>query len=378
MAHKVTFYNLGNADSTLLELENGKKILFDFANVKSENDSNDKRCDLPFELNKVVKDDFDVVCFTHADKDHVFRFSEYFYLEHAKKYQDGERKKIKELWIPAHLITDTDLKEEDAKILRQEARFRLKNKTNNVRVFSRPEKFKAWCEKQTEIVYDDIKHLIVDAGKCVPGFENKESNDVELFVHSPFASETQSMDRNSQAIVIQATFNNKSESKLILGADIDCDVWADIIKITKHFKREFRLEWDIFHVSHHSSYTALSTEKGKDKTIPEENIKWMFEKQGKSSSIIVSPSKPIPLKNSKEDEDVQPPHRQAANYYIDVMSGKAGEFIVTMEYPTKEEPEPIVFELRSQGIEKLKTEKQKLEAAKKVLTTAPIKQPWRE
>lgn len=48
--------------------------------------------------------------------------SDFFYLEHAKKYQNGDRIKIKELWVPAAMITEEG-SEDEARILQSEARF---------------------------------------------------------------------------------------------------------------------------------------------------------------------------------------------------------------------------------------------------------------
>src|SRR5690606_14646595 len=68
---KVTFYPLGNADSTLIDLTNGEKILFDYANRRCPDDKEDKRADLPVELRKDLgsRDYYDVVAFTHLDQD---------------------------------------------------------------------------------------------------------------------------------------------------------------------------------------------------------------------------------------------------------------------------------------------------------------------
>jgi len=51
--HKITFYPLGNADTCRIDLANGKKILFDYANVRDKNDKYDLRID----LEKALKDD---------------------------------------------------------------------------------------------------------------------------------------------------------------------------------------------------------------------------------------------------------------------------------------------------------------------------------
>jgi hypothetical protein len=335
--HRITFYPIGNADTTLIELKNDKKILFDYADMRCKDDPEDKRIDLPTTLNKSVKGNYYAVCFTHADDDHIHGFSEYFYLEHAAKYQSKDRKKINELWVPAAVLIEEGC-DDDAKILRAEARHRLKNKSG-IKVFSRAKKMKDWCDAQEDIDYESVKHLFIDAGKLVPGLQ-KETDGIEFFVHSPFASETQSIDRNREAITVQATFDDYNETKLIMGSDITHDVWIDIVKITKHFKNEARLLWDIFHISHHCSYTALSQEKGKTKTMPVPEVKWLFETQGRKKGRIISPSWDIP-----REETTQPPHKEAAEYYKSVADLNSGEFLVTMEEPSIQSPEPLVIEI---------------------------------
>ncbi len=348
--HRIRFYPLGNADTTLITLSNGKNILWDYANMKNEEDSDDKRCDLPHELNKVVKEDYDIVTFTHADRDHINRFSEYFYLEHAKKYQDSSRKKIKEMWVPASVVLDTHA-EDEARILKAEARHRLKSKSG-ILIFSRPKKMKDWCDDQEDISYDEVKHLFVDAGKLVPGL-SLANDGVEFFSHSPFKSESKNIDRNAEAIVAQATFNDKCNTKLILSSDCTWEVWEDIVTVTKYKGNESKLEWDIFHIPHHCSYLSLSDEKGTDITKPTENIKWMYETKGNRRGRLISPSKTIPKKGTDQDKDKQPPHRQAANYYKQVASSKNGEFLVTMESPNKDNPNTILMQVDTINCSKL-------------------------
>lgn len=335
-AHSLTFFPIGNADTTLIKLTNGQNVLIDYAHMRCDVDD-DKRIDLPTAMNKQVTGDFDVVCFTHADEDHICRFSEYFYLEHASAYQSDDRKKIKELWVPANILVETNV-DGDARILRSEARCRLKNKSG-IRVFSRPKKLKDWCDAQEDICFDDIKHLIVDAGTIVPGF-TIGVNGVEFFAHSPFASGSLDIDRNNESIVVQATFNDVCNTKLLLGSDVDNDAWTDIVKITKRYKNEERLRWDLFHISHHSSYTAIGPNKGEDETEPNPEVKWLIEEMGNPRCRIISPSWEI-----VSIDTVQPPHRQAANYYKRITKGKNGVYHVTMEHPDKKNPDELTFDI---------------------------------
>lgn len=79
--HIVRFFPIGNADTCLIELANGRRVLFDFADMHNPNDPDDKRCDLEKELRDILGDDkvIDVVAFTHLDRDHCHRAKEIFF-----------------------------------------------------------------------------------------------------------------------------------------------------------------------------------------------------------------------------------------------------------------------------------------------------------
>ena len=352
---KLTFSPLGNADCTLIDLINGEKILFDYANRRNPEDKDDKRIDLPADLRKDLgtRDYYDVVTFTHLDQDHYDGMTEFFYLEYDKAYQgkvDGKaRVKMNIMWVPAAVITE-ELEEEESKVIQEEARYRLKQK-KGIRIFSTPQRLEGWL-KDNKMKLADVQHLITDAGQLAPEF-NLKDHGVEFFVHSPFATRQDDNDlevRNDDAIVMQATFQVQSvDTKLLLFADINYDVIDDIVKQTNYHDNEARLEWHVFKLSHHCSYTAVGPDKGDDKTEPSDNVDWLFREQGQAAGILVSTSKPIPKKGTKEDEDVQPPHRQAANFYRDIAKEKSGEFIVTMEHPSTSEPKPLVIEIDQFG-----------------------------
>jgi hypothetical protein len=355
---RLTFYPLGNADCCLMDLINGKKLLFDYADTRCKNDEEDKRIDLPTELRKDLKAAgrtyYDVVAFSHLDQDHTCGSSEFFFFEHDKIYQSYDRIRISEMWVPAAIIIeDKDTLGEEHAIIQREARYRLRNK-KGIRVFSRPGLLKDWLAKQG-LTLDQVSHLITDAGQIVPSFKRDEDG-VEFFSHSPFAkrlNEREVVDRNSDSLVLHVTFfDYGTETKLILGADSPFDVLSDIVDVTRWHEHEERLEWDMFKLPHHCSYLSLGPDKGKDKTEPIPNVKWLFEDQGKEGAIVVSTSKPIP----NEDTD-QPPHRQAANYHKDNVQSKNGEFRVTMEFPSISKPEPLVIEIGAGGAKVVKRNK---------------------
>lgn len=348
MQHRVTVYNLGNADTCRIELAGGQQLLFDYADTRNPKDPNDRRADLPRLLREALgkRTMFDVVAFTHADNDHVCGAAAFFHLEHNAAYQGSDRVRINELWVPAAFIIESrDNLGADAQALQAEARYRLV-KGAGIRVFSRPDRLATWLASKN-IRIADRTHLITDAGKTVSGF-TLAGKGVEFFVHSPFAHRQNNgeiVDRNDCSLVLQATFQTTAEPvRLMLSADIAHEILSELIGITRAHGNDKRLMWDIFKLPHHCSYKSLSAEKGVSETTPDAPIKWLFETQGRKGGIIVSTSDPIPT----TDTD-QPPHRQAANYYRRIAAQCGYQFIVTMEHPSVQAPEPLVITIDQAG-----------------------------
>ena len=355
MKAKVHFFPLGNADTLRIDLADGRKLLVDYADVRNRDDQDDLRCDLPDELRrdlwKAGRDHYDAVCITHLDNDHCKGFGDFFWLEHAKVYQDDNRIRIHELWVPAAAVLEENLKD-DARLIRAEARHRLKA-GKGVLIFSRPDRLKQWMEKN-DIDYESRKHLIVDAGRLIPGYKKEDAAQAEFFVHCPFGwrlDDTTVIDRNEASIVMQVTFRQGGhDSYLLLGSDINHETISEMVQLTRRHGNADRLLWDLMKLFHHCSYLALGPERGIDETKAVPDVQWLFETQGRERSVIVSPSWLIPAKGSTEDDDVQPPHRQAANHHRRVAKQLDGQFTVTMKEPSPTRPRPFGYEITAFGV----------------------------
>lgn len=353
---QITCYPLGCADTTLIELRDGRRMLVDYAHTKS-GEADDKRCDLPTllkaDLKAAGRSSYSVVAFTHLDDDHCCGASDFFHLEWATKYQGDGRQKIETLWVPAGALTEENL-DGDARIIRSEARHRLRN-GKGIKVFSRPERLRDWFYREG-LNIDDFRHCFVDAGRLVGGF-TLAADGVEFFAHSPHAVRTNERgleDRNGDSLVFQTRFlEGGFQTDILFSGDVTYAELAEIVDITKYHKNDDRLHWNVYHLPHHCSYTALGPDKGVDKTIPVEQVKWLCETQGEANGYIISPSKPIPWKGTPEDRDVQPPHRQAAEYYRTDVLSSANRLLVTMSEPSSVSPKPIVISITSTGAVKI-------------------------
>ena len=359
---KINFYPLGNADTCLVKLTNGLQFVFDYADMNDPDDPKDK-C-IP--LAKQFKDDIgwpkckeiDVLAFTHGDNDHVKGASEMFWLEHAEKYQGKDRVKFKELWVPAAMIIEENV-EDDTKIIRAEARHRFLTKSG-IKVFARPEHLKKWLESNGRNLAD-YQHLIVNAGRCVPGF-TLEDQGVEFFTHSPFSKTTDEgvLDRNDNCLVMQATIREGTrDSRFLITADSTSESWVEIVQATHAHKNDERLAWDLFKIPHHCSYLSMAAEKGKTKTKPTPEFEWLLE-QGTERAVMVSSSWPVPT--TTED---QPPHVETYRRYKETADKLDADLVVTMEHPSKSNPKPVVISIDTSGV----TMKREIASAISIVTS---------
>lgn len=359
---KIIFYPIGNADTCLIQIGNGLQFVIDYADMHDPDDAKDKRIPLAKRFKADIGwpkcKEVDVLAFTHGDNDHVKRASEMFWLEHAEKYQGKDRVKIKELWVPAALIVEEG-SEDDTKVIRAEARHRFLAKSG-IKVFARPEHLKEWLESKGKKLAD-YEHLIVNAGRCVPGY-TLGSQGIEFFVHSPFSKTTDEgvLDRNDNCLVMQATIREGAhDSRFLITADSTWDSWVDIVQTTRAHKNDKRLAWDLFKIPHHCSYLSLAEEKGKTKTKPTPEFEWLLE-QGTERAAMISSSWPVPT--TTED---QPPHIETYRRYKETADKLDADLTVTMEHPTVKNPQPVVISIDSSGI----TMKREITSAISIVTT---------
>ncbi len=343
----ITFYPLGNADCCVIKTDPGKTLVFDYADVKNTDDREDKRMPLQEAVRKDVGwpsvKEIDVLAVTHGDDDHVRNICETFYLESKSDCQSSDHIKFKDLWIPACLLTEVGA-EDHTKLIRQEARHRFKA-GKGIRVFSRPDALREWC-RENDIDFDERQHLITDAGQLVPSWE-RETEGVEFFVHSPFAHRQDDglIDRNGNCLVMQAVIRaGGRDTNFLITADSIAENWQEIVQITKDHGNEARLAWDLLKIPHHCSYKSMSEEIGDPDTEPTEEFEWLLE-QGGDRGAIVSTSKLIPEKSDK-----QPPHAETFRTYKKASERINGRIYVTMEHPTKANPDRLRFDVSGAGL----------------------------
>lgn len=361
---RIHLFPVGNGDTIFVEFDDGRLMLVDYCHRATGEDEGEPCIDLATTLRGMLealgKDSIDVVVFTHSHDDHTAGAEDFFALDHADKYKGDGRISIAELWVSAGLVLATGL-EGSARCIRQEARHRIVQGTG-VRVFSSPDALEDLAG-DLGVTGEGLDDLLVYAGQLAPGFSAADS-DVEIFVHSPFSDNcepgAEQEDTNGTSIVLHLTFMpTTSPTRVFLGADAEHEVWQQIVSVSEANGNHDRLDWDVFKTSHHCSYTALSESSGDGKTEPVDEVAALFDRAS-SGAILVASCNPIQSKGT-------PPHPEAAAYYESVKEACGGQFVVTMEHPSEESPEPVVIEIGGHGPSVVRSESSRWKGTAAVL-----------
>lgn len=164
----------------------------------------------------------------------------------------------------------------------------------------------------------------------------------EAFIHAPFVDDCAGA-RNDTSLSMQVTLTEDGgqDGKVLLFGDLAYDTIIKIFEYSEAKNRPHYLAWDLLLAPHHCSKKVMYIrEDGKD--VLKTDILEAFEKHGRDGSVVVASSAVIP---TADVEGANPPHRKAADRYRDY----ASRLICTMEWPTVEDPSPVVFGVDATG-----------------------------
>ena len=132
--------------------------------------------------------------------------------------------------------------------------------------------------------------------------------------------------------MVQADFfiDSISVTKVIFGSDAESDAWESIYSATENNSNFDKLEFDVFKIAHHCSYSALNKdEKGDLITEPVEKVKKLFTGQNDDPDerLMRSIEEKIDIPDSRKDD-----FRREIMNYIGALSIDGKKF----DYKTNE------------------------------------------
>lgn len=371
----ITFFPVGNGGMTLIRLNDPFKttILIDI-NIRDTSSSEDDICDVAQELRDRLPIDskkrpyVDAFILTHHDDDHILGLKEHFHLDSLEDYKepkDDENPKIviRELWSTPRFWKQASANyslSDDAREFNKEMRRRVKLFEDNQ--YIQPEGERAIIVgKDPDGKTDGIDLIIREIGTAFSKINERNiSAKFEGFILGPLEQQDGEQDedfdeKNRQSIILQVTVKEgQYNHKIQMAGDAECLVWETLWGL---YNNSDRLEYDLLSTPHHCSWHSLSYDSQSEDDDPQvcEDAKSALS-QTKSSARIVAQCKAI------KSNDDDPPSKAAKDEYLTIVPESC--FYCTDEYPKEKNPEPIEFNLTSNGPQKKGVkEKSKLSVA---------------
>lgn len=332
----VTFWPVGNGDSTTVSICGEYKLQIDIHHMSSSGNEEEEAYpvvdhlleSLPTRNNKPYLATF---ALTHPDEDHIKGFSQLL-----------EAALIGELWFTPRIFNE--YRKElcpEAEAFRNEAERRLKLVIENngdvesgdrIRIFG-------YDSLLEEAKYSGLpKDLLTIPGQEVSIVDGKDlSETFSSFVHTPFKADEED-ERNDTSLGMQISLGNEDEKlKILVFGDLSHDSLRKVIDISKESGNEEKMQWNILLAPHHCSKSVMYTKDEQDDIILQREMMDDLESLALEPGYVISSSKSVPRVNEKGDN---PPHALAKARYEEIVPD---EFLCTHS-ESGEEAQPIVFE----------------------------------
>jgi hypothetical protein len=354
MEHIIKYYPVGNADCTLIKLDNGKTIIVDCQILTDLTDGHGKQVmfDVKADLLNELKRDgtgspfVDLFICTHPHDDHCKGFAGNFYHGDVADYDKVKNKDeiiIEELWItPRGLKNDLS---EPAEDVRKEAKRRRKLYDDNA-------DFKGTRGNYLRIIgYDNDKEF--DSRYCyVPGetvsfVHGSSLSWLDIFIHAPFKEDVETSkkddDKNATSIVVQFGFKvagyTNYKCRVLMGGDAEHEIWQHILDNNTD---EEKLQWNIFLAPHHCSWSFFNDSDNKKEIKP--SAEAILNKQiGFVANVVAS-------SNDIKNDGNNPPCYEAKQQYIKKLNAGSSHFLNTATHnKVGSIPQPIIFKINENG-----------------------------
>lgn len=346
MAAKITFFQVGNGDMTLVRLADVSvtTILTDINIRAAADDPDDDTPDVATALRKRLIVDSEgrpfvnVFLLSHPDQDHCRGLEKHFWLGDPDDYPDDglaqneKRILIREIWSSPLIFRRRSKKShilcDDAAAFDKEARrrveywktFRSAGSGNRILIMGEDINGKT----------DDLSSIVIKSGDTFSRIDGEDYSSfftAHLLAPAPHSDDEkleEQLSKNESSVVMrmdiaQSMFSG-SKTRFLSGGDAAVLIWE---RMWDRFRETPEvLEYDLLLAPHHCSWRTLSydswSEKGEDAKLNEAARHALG--QARDGATIVSSSKEI------LDDDVDPPNIRARREYKSILRDVDGWF----------------------------------------------------
>jgi len=342
----VVYWPIGTGDSTTIVIKPQEIIMqIDLRHLaKAEGDENPEWPIVDHLVECLPKLDgrpfLSAFVLTHPDRDHIQGFEELL-----------KRVKIGEIWHTPKVFRDLEKNEilcDDAKAFRKEAHRRRKAILDSGGEVGSGDRLRVIGHDNllSEEDYVDLPETCKSRpGELVTLVDGEDvSESFEAFIHAPF-KEDQAKDRNNTSLSLNVSLIDKDKrAQFFFFGDREYLTIKRIFEVTEQHQENVKyLNWNVMLSAHHCSKSVMFWKgEGDDEATFRQDIMDYFEEYSQNGYIIASS-----LSDFSDEEGKNPPHKKARKKYEAIVD--AGNFLCTHEYPSVDDPKPIVFTIDSDG-----------------------------
>ncbi|WP_050374140.1 ComEC/Rec2 family competence protein [Streptomyces acidiscabies] len=342
----VVFWPVGTGDSTTIVLGDNLVMQVDLRDMKAADEDDAVVAAVIDRLEETLPQPdgktpyLAVFALTHADSDHCCGFGDL--LESSVL--------IGEIWATPRLwreLSEDKPMCEDAQRFQDEVERRVDATLKAVKDGKEP----ASGDRVRIIGYDEDRELhsyaeLPDEYFTFPGdvITKVDGEDVadrfEAFVHAPFKDNCAG-DRNdtSLALQVQLKASDGTAGRLLFLGDLAYPIIKMIFENSEAAGNSDRVEWDVLLSPHHCSKKAMYAEGEDGEEELKQDLLDQLQAHASPDARVIASSLPF---RDQDEKGNNPPHLLARNAYESITGYTV---LCTGEYPSKDEPRPVVFAL---------------------------------
>ncbi len=360
MTANLSFFPVDNGDMTLVQTEEGNKILIDMNIRAAADDKDDDTPDVASKLrNKLSRDSegrlfIDALLVSHPDEDHCHGLEKHFHLGPPEDWSEkADKIFVRGIWSSPIVFRRASRKHvlcDDAKAFNAEARRRVRKYRDTSVKVADGDRILILGEDQDGKT-DDLGEILVKLDEEFSGVNGKNDSTLRVRLLGPLPAEDDDdedvLSKNNSSTILRFSLTGDGISdkcRFLTGGDAEVVIWERLWK--RHERNVDVLMYDILLSPHHCSWHSLShdswSEKGEDAEVSTQAHNALG--QARSGATIVASSKPI------KDDDDDPPCIRAKREYEDTVDGVSGVFKCVGEYPSESSPGVMEFEIGRHGL----------------------------
>lgn len=340
MTAKLTFFQVGNGDMTLLALESGRTLLIDTNIRVAADDTDDETPDVAKELRSRLKRDskgrlvLDGFLLSHPDQDHCAGLERHFHLGPPEEWsRDDDKILINELWsspMGFRRASESHTLSEDAKAFKREFKRRVdKYRKHGLNVDDGDRVLVLGKDDNGET--DDLAHILIDLDQEFGRLAGANDNTFKARLLAPEkkgisanGDDAKSKNDSSTILAFKIMGDGKAEAcRFLTGGDAQVETWERLWQRLDSYQRKEWLSYDILLAPHHCSWHSLSydswSEKGKDAKVCPDARSALSQTRG--GAVVVSSSESV------KDDNNDPPCIRAKREYEAIVAPAKGQFV---------------------------------------------------